>query len=105
MQMLHGLIFLLYSSSSYKAKTLREDAHSCISKMSLDDCNWRGKKAVPDKAPKRESVRKQTFLKKMKKLLDLELTPSSKMTLNIGAAEHLGNNRSADITVERRKCT
>jgi hypothetical protein len=41
----------------------------------------------------------------MKKPLDLELTPRSKMTLNIGAAEHLANNRSADIALEGRKWT
>jgi hypothetical protein len=31
-------------------------------------------------------------LKKIKKLLDLELTPRSKMTLNIGDTEHLADN-------------
>jgi hypothetical protein len=39
----------------------------------------------------------------MKKLLDLELTLRSKITLNIGAAENLVNNCSANIMQEGRK--
>jgi hypothetical protein len=40
---------------------------------------------------------------KFEKPLDLELTPRSKMTLNIGASEHLPNNPSADIALEGEK--
>jgi hypothetical protein len=43
------------------------------------------------------------FLKKLKKSLDLELTPRSKITLNIETAEYLASNRSADIALEGRK--
>jgi hypothetical protein len=43
-----GNFFTLQESSSCKVKTLRVDAHSCIWKMSLRDCNWRGKSVLPD---------------------------------------------------------
>jgi hypothetical protein len=43
------------------------------------------------------------FFEKIEKTLDLQLTPRSKITLNIEAAEHLADNRSADSALEGRK--